>query len=436
MQWGVAMSAFQTEGYTQAGKKGPSIWDEFVEKKDPRKLVYQARSATEFYKRYPNDLDLMQRMNCNNFRFSTAWTRIIPEGYGKVNSKGISFYDRFIDDCLERAINPWLTAYHWDLPLALEQKGGWTNRSVIDWFCEYLEVLVKYFGDRIENWMVLNEPAAFTGLGYFLGIHAPGKKGIQNFLPAAHHTALAQAEGGRLLKSLLPKSKVGSCMSYSPIEPSRNKNKDSKAAMRVDALLNRFFLEPLLGLSYPIEDLKALQEIEKYIKTNDLERLAFNMDFIGLQNYSREVVQYSFWTPYVKAKLISAKKRKRPVTAMNWENYPAALSASIKELMQYPNLPDIVVTECGIALEDEPNEKEKVKDNERVEFLESSISSLLEDKAIQEKVKGYFVWSFTDNFEWAEGNRPRFGLVYVNYKNQKRIPKDSFYWFQKFLSES
>lgn len=433
-KWGVSTSAFQTEGTHDKDGKGPSIWDDFSKKKGAIKHNEHARKATKFLTNYQEDLDMVKWMEIENFRFSIAWSRIFPEGIGKVNQKGIDFYNQLIDYCLLLGIKPWVTLYHWDLPLRLEEKGGWRNREVIYWFLEYVDFCIKTFGDRVENWMVLNEPTAFTGLGYFMGIHAPGKKGLKNFLPAMHHAALANAEGGRMIKSLNHKLNVGTTLSLSPIEPFKQKESNYLAANRVDALLNKLYLEPLLGLGYPLEILPAFSKVEKYMNTNDEEKLKFNFDFIGVQNYSREVVSFSWLTPIVKAKLISAKKRGVERTAMGWEYSPNAIYTILKKLNEYENIPPIIITETGLSLEDQLNDEYKVKDQRRIEFLENSIQSVLKAKREGVKVDGYFVWSLTDNFEWAEGYRPRFGLLHVDYKTQKRVPKDSAFWYKKFLT--
>lgn len=434
--WGVSSSAFQTEGAFLEDGKGLSNWDHFSSKRRKIKNKEDARKATNFYKNYATDLDLIQGMGIKNFRFSVAWSRVLPNGIGKVNTKGLDFYDRLIDGCLERGINPWLTLYHWDLPFALERKGGWQNRDVVNWFTEYIALCEHKYSDRVKNWMILNEPTAFTALGYFMGIHAPGKKGIKNFLPTMHHASMAQAEGGRVLKELNGKLTVGTTFSFSHIESRSAKQKDRKAQQKVDALLNRLYLEPLLGLGYPLDKLEGLREVEKYILEGDMERLAFDFDFIGVQNYGREVVAHSYLTPIVRARLISAKKRKKERTAMNWEYYPEGIYQVLKSLGKYENIPPIIITESGVALHDELTEEGSVHDQRRIEYLQRSIASVERAKKEGVNVGGYFVWSLTDNFEWAEGYKPRFGLVYVDYKNQKRVPKDSAKWYSNFLKAS
>ena len=251
---------------------------------------------------------------------------------------------------MELGIQPWITLYHWDLPEELQKKGGWTNRDVVHWFGYYVDCCIKHFGDRVKHWMILNEPMVFTGAGYFLGVHAPGKKGLTNFLSAAHHATLCQAEGGRIIKTLRNDCKVGTTISYSHIEPFSDTDKDRAAAKKVDALLNRMFLEPLLGMGYPVKDLKILERIERFMYPGDEGKLAFDMDFIGLQNYTRELVKYAPFMPFVKAKIIKADKRNVDRTLMNWEIYPPSMYEALKRINAYAGVKEIIVTENGAAV--------------------------------------------------------------------------------------
>ena len=316
---------------------------------------------------------------------------------------------------------------------ALQQKGGWTNREVIHWFSYYVDCCVKNFGDRVKFWMVLNEPMVFTGAGYFLGVHAPGKKGLSSFLAAAHHAALCQAEGGRIIKSLRHDCKVGTTFSYSHIEPYKcDSEKDMNAAIKIDALLNRTFLEPLLGLGYPTKELKILERIERFMYPHDEKKLAFDMDFIGLQNYTREIVTHAPLMPFVKARIIKASKRNVHHTLMDWEVHPPCIYKALKRLNSYPQIKEIIVTENGAAFTDE-YEEGRVHDCKRVKYLQDHIAQVLLAKNEGVKVKGYFVWTLMDNFEWAEGFHPRFGLVYVDFTTQQRIVKSSGSWYSQFL---
>ncbi len=435
-KWGVSTAAYQIEGGHTADGKGLSIWDEFVKRR--RKIANNEHGniACDFYNHYADDIALLYKMGIPNYRFSISWSRILPQGIGPLNHKGIDFYNRVIDFCLELGIEPWVTLYHWDLPHELQKKGGWTNRDVIHWLGYYVDCCVKQFGDRVKNWMVLNEPMVFTGAGYFLGVHAPGKKGLASFLAAAHHAALCQAEGGRIIKTLCKDCKVGTTFSYSHIEPYSNTQRDITAAKKADAILNRLFLEPLLGMGYPSKDVKVLERIERFMYPGDEGKLAFDMDFIGLQNYTRELVRYSPFIPFVQAKIISAKKRNAEHTLMNWEVYPDCIYESLKRLSRYKGIKEIIITENGAAFNDELDNG-CVQDGKRKYFLQSHMHKMLQAKEEGVNVTGYFVWTLMDNFEWAEGYRPRFGLVYVDFATQQRIIKSSGEWYSNFLkSES
>lgn len=430
-KWGVSTAAYQSEGAYNIEGKGLSIWDVFSN--TPGKIFnnHHGNTACDFYHRYAHDISLVKLMNIPNFRFSLSWSRILPKGTGSINYRAIEFYNNVIDLCLEMGIEPWVTLYHWDLPNELELKGGWTNREVIDWFSEYVQICVRTFGDKVKRWMVLNEPMVFTGAGHFLGVHAPGKKGLANFLPAVHHAALCQAEGGRIIKSESSMNMAGTTFSCSYVEPYRSTSLDKIAAIKIDALLNRLFVEPLAGKGYPVEDLKLLERLEPYIKDGDESKLPFKMDFIGIQNYTRELVSYSAITPLIYAKLIAAEKRTTETTVMNWEIYPEALYKMIVQFNAY-DFPSIIVTENGAAFDDRI-EDGQIHDTRRTEYLQEHIAQVYRAVKQGVKVDGYFVWTLTDNFEWAEGYKPRFGLVHTDINTQKRIMKDSGRWYGNFL---
>jgi beta-glucosidase len=431
--WGVAASAYQTEGAYLEDGKGLSIWDVFSSIPGKIKGGHNATIACDFYNHYMQDIILMHYLNIKNFRFSISWPRILPEGYGTPNEKGLDFYDRLIDFCLEIGIDPWVTLYHWDLPQALELKGGWTNRDIINWFTDYTSLCINRYGDRVKNWMVLNEPMVFTGAGYFLGIHAPGKKGLNNFLAAAHHAVLCQSLGAATIKSIDGNANVGTTFSCSLIEPVDQIKLHVEAAQKIDVITNRMFIEPLIGLGYPVKDLKILSQLEKFIYADDEKLMQFPMDFIGIQNYTREIVRYSRFIPYVNAKVIKASARNVETTTMDWEVYPESIYQMLKKFSAYKAINNIIITENGAAFHDHFNDG-KINDVQRTAYLDSCIQQVHRAKEEGMPVNGYFVWSFTDNFEWAEGYHPRFGLVYVDYHSQRRYVKASGHWLREFLA--
>jgi len=432
-QWGVATAAFQIEGSCAVDGKGASIWDVFANKKGNIKDGHHARTACDFYLSYQKDIALVKKMGIPNFRFSISWSRILPHGTGKINQKGIDFYNDLIDHCLEQGIEPWPTLYHWDLPQTLEEKGGWTNREIVAWFSEYVSICATHFGDRIKHWMVMNEPMVFTGAGYFMGVHAPGRKGLKNFLPAVHHAILSIAEGGRVLKAAFPDALIGTTFSCTHVTPFSSAKKDVAAADRADILFNRLFIEPLLGLGYPVDDIPVLKKIQRYFYPGDEDKMSFDFDFIGIQNYTREVIRYSLLTPYLHAQIVRADRRDVPTTTMKWEVYPPAIYHMLKKFSAYPQIKEIYVTENGAAFEDAVSEDGTVNDPRRLNYLKDHIVQVLKAKDEGVNVKGYFVWTLTDNFEWAEGYHPRFGLVYVDFNTQQRIIKSSGQWYADFL---
>jgi beta-glucosidase len=431
-RWGGAGSAFQSEGAFQEDGKGLSIWDIFTDKKGKVRDGSNAKVSAGFYHHYREDIRLAKDMNFDSLRLSLSWPRIIPDGTGHTNQKGLDFYHKVIDECLALNIEPWITLYHWDLPQSLEDRGGWTNRDIVGWFTDYVDTCTRTYGDKVKNWIVMNEPMSFTGLGYFLGYHAPGRKGLRNFLPAAHHAALCQAEGGRIVRSNVPDAYIGTALSCAHVRSVNKKEINVRAASRMDALFNRFFIEPLLGMGYPSDTLGVLKRIEKYFHPGDAEKLMFDFDFIGLQYYYRLVSKFSLIPPLIFANEVPASRRNVTTNAMGFEVFPKGLYKVLKKFKEYKGIRDIIITETGICLDDRM-EDGQVNDQTRIEYFKELLRYT--QKAIQKgiPVKGFFIWSLTDNFEWSEGYTPRFGLVYINYSNLKRTMKDSGSWFRDFL---
>ena len=432
-KWGVATAAYQIEGAQNIDGKSPSIWDTFSHKKGSIKTGENGDIACDFYHSYEKDLDLLKSLNMTVFRFSIAWSRILPNGSGTPNQSGLDFYHRVIDACLARGIEPWITLYHWDLPQILQDKGGWKNRDAVVWFSEYANLLTKTYGEKVKNWMVFNEPSAFTALGYLIGYHAPGLKGLKNYLPTVHHVCLCQAEGGRIIRKNVANANIGTTFSCSHVDVYKSEECDGNAVSRWDVLLNRLFIEPALGMGYPTESLPILRKLNKYIQPGDLEKLQFDFDFIGVQNYTREVVKANAFIPYMKGLEIKPVKRDaKEITDMGWEVYPEGIYKILKQFAAYPGVKKIFVTENGCAFPDEVVNG-KVNDTKRIDFYQRYLKEVLRAKKDGVNIGGYFSWTLLDNFEWSEGFKPRFGLVHVDFKTQKRIIKESGYWFKDFL---
>ena len=434
--WGTATAAYQVEGAHDQDGRGPSIWDTFTHRPTwfgPPRATGDV--ACDFYHHYEADLRRLKQLGFTAFRFSIAWSRIMPQGTGRVNEAGLAFYDRLIDTCLQLGIEPWITLYHWDLPQALEDKGGWTNRLIIRWFADFVDCCTKAFGHKVNRWMVLNEPTAFTVAGYFAGVHAPGRRGIDNFMRAAHHAVVCQGEGGRIIRRNVPGAKIGTTFFCAPVEARTLSARDGRAASRVNALGNRLFIEPALGMGYPVRDAPLLEHLlKRCVQPGDLERATFDFDFIGLQNYFRMVVRHSWFTPYVWARQVRpAGHRTRQTTQMDWEVYPDGMYRIIRQFSQYETVKEIVITENGAAFPDVVHQG-VVNDGQRVDFYQRYLWEVLRAKQEGIAIGGYFAWSLLDNFEWAEGYRSRFGLVHVDYATQQRIIKQSGYWFQQLLT--
>lgn len=432
--WGTACSAFQVEGATKEGGRGPSVWDTFTATKGKIKDGSNADTSVDFYHRYAEDIALCRQLNFKVFRFSISWSRIFPKGTGTVNPEGIAFYHRVIDECHRNGLEPWVTIYHWDLPQELEDQGGWANRDVINWFGNYTETLAKEYGSKVKNWIVMNEPAAFVSLGYMIGYHAPGKKSPKKYLQAIHHVNLSMAEGGRTLRKHLPDANIGTSLSCSIIHPYLGDQKHKAAVKKADLLLNRLFLEPNLGLGYDYKTFPFLRRIEKHMLPGDEEAIKFNFDFIGLQNYFRVVVKRSPLVPVLWFKEVSAVKRGVQTNEMGFEIYPQGIYEILKQFGEYEQINRIIVTENGVCVKDSVIDG-KVHDDERIDFFMKYLGYLKKAKDEGVPVEGYFVWSLTDNFEWSEGYQPRFGLVYVDLKTQRRIIKDSGFWFRDQLNK-
>ena len=429
--WGTATAAYQSEGAWNLDGRGPSIWDEFSQKgriKDGK----NGNVATDFYHQFEKDIRLAKEMNFKVFRFSISWSRILPKGTGEVNLKGVEFYHRLIDECLRQGLQPWVTLYHWDLPLYLQNKGGWTNRDAIQWFKDFTRLCAKEYGAKVKRWMVFNEPAAFLGLGYLIGYHAPGKRSINSFLKASNHVCLAMSESGRVLREEVSGAIIGTTFSCSVVDPFKMQNRHQKAVKRMDAMLNRMYIEPILGFGFPYKDFPILRKIKKFQLPGDEQKLKFDFDFIGLQNYFRVVVKQSPFIPFIWARQISAKRRNVPINEMGFEIYPEGIYRILKQFSKYESIREFVVTENGVCVKDELND-EQIHDSLRIDFFRSYLKNVLRAKKEGIHISGYLVWSLTDNFEWTEGYEPRFGLIYVDYKTQKRYIKDSGKWFKMHL---
>lgn len=430
-KWGVAASAYQTEGAWNVDGKSESNWDHFSRKSGKIERGENADIAADFYHRYEEDIDLVKAMNFKVFRFSLSWPRILPHGTGEINQAGLDFYHRVIDKCLAVGVEPWITIFHWDMPQVLEAEGGWTNRKMLDWFSEYADVVTKEYGTKVKNWMVINEQLSFTVGGYLLGNLAPGRRNIKKFMRAVHHSVLCNAEGGRIIRRNIPDANIGTTFFTAYIEPADQQQKNIEAAIRVDAGINRLFIEPLLGLGYPEDAIPTLSKIQKHFEHGDEERMVFDFDFIGIQYYFRSVVEKSI-IPGIRAIERKASVREVDANEMDCEIYPEGLYHILKKFSRYEKIKNILITENGTCIPDKV-ENGHVHDQKRIDYFKDHLNAVLKAKQEGVNVNGYLAWSPTDNFEWDKGFRTRFGLVYIDFQTLKRTVKDSGLWFKEFL---
>ena len=426
--WGTATSSHQIEGAVNEDGRTPSIWDTFSHTPGKIHDATNADVACDHYHRVEEDTDIISNL-VPNYRFSTSWTRILPDGTGKVNPKGVDFYNRLIDTLLEKGVDPWLTMYHWDLPQSLEDKGGWTSRDIIKWFEEYASVLVDNFSDRVKNWAIINEPSVISVKGYGWGAHAPGLTGEDNILSSTHHINMTIGNTYNLVKSINDKLNVGSTYNLMPIKP-ENSDTPQEAFEHIDGFWNRNFFDPLILGEYP----RVIREaISKYVKDGDMDVTKTDLDFVGVQHYNPDLAAHNPEYPF---NAFFGDPGDVPKTDIGWVIDPQAFHDVLVDFKnRYGDVP-LYVTENGCAFSD-PVVDGECKDDRRVAFLNGYIRAM--HKAITEgnvNLKGYFLWSLMDNYEWEFGYEQRFGIVHVDYETLKRTPKSSYYWYQKLVKEN
>ena len=423
--WGASTAAYQIEGAVSEDGRGPSIWDKFSHL--PGKIVGGDTGdiACGHYHRYPADVALMRELGLNAYRFSTSWSRILPEGRGAVNGKGLEFYDRLTDAVLAAGIEPWLCLYHWDLPQALEDRGGWQNRDCAHWYADYALLVARRFGDRIRHLATFNEPNVATFKGYGDGEHAPGIRGRASALKALHTMNLAHGLGMQALRSERAGLVLGNIYNLHPMEPASGRDDDRVAAEMLDAMWSRAFPDPQILGRYPAP---LAPEMEALIRPGDFEIIRQRQDYFAFNHYTRLRVRHDADHPFHVAEVPPEPDRK--VTEMGWEVAPDALLATMIDAKErYAGDLPIYITENGAAFADEVTRDGKIHDRERIEYLRGYLGAILDAIAAGIDVRGYFVWSLLDNFEWGLGFSKRFGLVHVDYATLERRPKDSFEFY-------
>ncbi|MGH7812471.1 MAG: GH1 family beta-glucosidase [Candidatus Binataceae bacterium] len=428
--WGNASAAYQIEGAWNADGKGESIWDRFSH--TPNKIFNGDTGdvACDFYHRYADDIALMAKLGFNAARFSLSWPRIVPNGKGAVNQRGIDFYNRVIDTMLAHNVQPWVTLYHWDLPQALEDQGGWPNRDLAEHFRDYAMVCADAFGDRVKHWMLFNEPWGFVVLGYLFGIHAPGRSEPAAAFKAMHTVNLAQGLSLRAMRAGKNRpAAIGIANAMSPTHPKADSPEDKAAAERWHRFYNLWFLDPVMRGKYPDALVQGTPEERMGVRPGDMETIHAPFDFIGINLYLRTVVMANPGEPNIGA--IMAPPESDEKTDLGWEIYPKALSETMLRLAKdFPGVPQYV-TENGCAFADGPGPDGKIDDQRRIKFLRRYIAEMGRAIKAGADVRGYFHWTFTDNFEWAEGYKQRLGIVYSNPDKQERIVKESGRWYSQ-----
>jgi beta-glucosidase len=416
-RWGVSTAAYQIEGGVDEGGRGPSIWDTFSH--EPGRIGDGGTGdvACDHYHRYAEDVGLMADLGVNAYRFSIAWPRIQPDGTGPANPAGVAFYDRLVDALLERGIDPVATLFHWDLPQGLQDKGGWFERDTAFRFADYADLVAAALGDRVKLWITLNEPFVHTVYGHAFGLHAPGEARMFGALPTAHHQLLGHGLAVAALRGRSG-SPVAIANNYSPVRVVGDTDADRAAGDLYDALHNRLFTEPLLGLGYP-------EQFDLPVRTGDLEAIAAPIDALGVNYYNPTGISAPSTgdLPFDLTVLDGY-----PLTAFGWPVVPEALTELLLRLHRDYRLP-LYVTESGCSYPEWPD------DPARVDYLRRHVGAVEAAVAEGADVRGYFVWSIVDNFEWAEGYAQRFGLVHVDFETQERTPKASYHWYRRYIAD-
>jgi len=434
-RWGVSTSSFQIEGAAREDGKGESIWDRFCREPGRIRDGSNGDVACDHYHRWPQDLDMAKALGVNAYRFSIAWPRILPGGRGAVNEAGLAFYDRLVDGMLARGLDPWATLYHWDLPQALQEQGGWTARATVDAFLEYADIVTRRLGDRVTHWITHNEPWCSCMMGYWEGVHAPGGSSLPDALQACHHVLLSHGLAVPLIRRNVPGADVGITLSLHPITAASGSAADTAAAQRHDGLRNRWFLDPLFGRGYPADALALLGDAAPRVAAGDLDAIATPTDFLGVNYYFPEQVADDPRASHspMRARLVEKAGVER--TGFGWEVSPQGLVDLLTRLQRDYAPPVIQLTENGSTFEDVLTPEGRVHDAQRLSYLQRHLAALKQAVEAGVPVKGYFAWSLLDNFEWAEGYLRRFGLAYVDYATQQRTLKDSGRWYGQFLNE-
>ncbi len=430
--WGVATASYQIEGSPLADGAGPSIWHRFTHTPGTIHDGDTGDVACDHYRRYREDVALMKSLGIKGYRFSISWPRIFPKGKGRINERGLAFYDRLIDELLKAGITPFVTIYHWDLPAALQDIGGWTNRDIAYWFSDYADYLFQRLGDRVKHWITLNEPWATAFVGHLFGEHAPGMKDIFSAFAVVHNELRAHSKAVEAFRDENIEGKIGITLSNHSMKPASQNEKDLTTARVAHEFTNYpLFLDPIYKGLYP-ETLSHI--VEEYMPKDylqDMDEIKRPIDFVGINYYSGSLVRFNPEKPFG----LETLDHGLPKTEMGWEIYPEGLYEMLKGVQEDYDPGEVFITENGAAFKDVV-EDGQVHDRERIDYLRAHFTQA--HRAIKDgvRLRGYFVWTLMDNFEWAYGYSKRFGIVYTDYKTQERIVKDSGKWYANVISEN
>ena len=436
--WGVATSAFQIEGAPTADGKGESIWDRFSH--EPGRILDGSTGdvTCDHYHRWEEDVALMAELGVTAYRFSIAWTRVLPNGTGEINRAGLAFYDRLVDALVEAGIAPYVTLYHWDLPQALEAAGGWRNRDTVDAFVAYAGVASEALGDRVENWTTHNEPWVSAFVGHRDGRFAPGRTSFAEALTVAHHLLLSHGRAVPVIRANSPAAAVGIALDCRPATPATDKDADAQKLF--DGFRNRWFFDPVFGKGYPADMVAAYRKAghfetprPPFIEAGDMADIAAPIDFLGVNYYTSLAIREGQELTEATGVPPSAPAPEG-YTEMGWPITPAALTSYLGHLSDEYSPPAIIISENGASYSDGPDDQGVVADERRIRYLSRHIDAVGSAIAAGVPVTGYFAWTLLDNLEWSSGFTQRFGLVWVDHDTQQRIPKQSFYWYRDAIA--
>ncbi|GAC1472533.1 MAG: GH1 family beta-glucosidase [Chloroflexota bacterium] len=429
--FGAATAAYQIEGAVHEDGRGESVWDRFCGIPGATRNGESGATACDHYHRFRDDVGLMRDLGLDAYRFSIAWPRIFPDGRGRVNEQGLDFYDRLVDELLANNIRPFATLFHWDLPQVLEDRGGWLNRETCEAYVEYVEAVTRRLGDRVRDWITHNEPEVVAWIAYARGVHAPGHTlGTQGALQVAHHLLLSHGMALPVIRSRVPTARVGITLNLIPMYPASGSDIDMHAADIADGRQNRWFLDPIFRGSYPADMVDFFEQLMPYVQDGDLATISSTIDFLGINNYSRQIVRAGpdgSFPAYLRAE-------NAQFTDMDWEVYPEGLYDLLRRVHRDYSPGHLYITENGASFRDIRTHDGMVRDPERQSYIADHLESVHRAIKAGVPVDGYFCWSLLDNFEWAHGYWMRFGLIYIDYPTQERVPKDSYRWYRSFIT--